>query len=57
MALRSAAGAHRLALSEPFQRCFRLGAGGLHLIVAGQMQSKTIAALGGASISIPLTDE
>ncbi len=49
-----------------------LGAGGLHLrtplksfddlnglklIVAGQMQSKTVAALGGAPISIPLTDE
>lgn len=49
-----------------------LGAGGLHinaplktfndlnglkLIVAGQMQSKTITALGGSPISIPLTDE
>ncbi|HEY3920338.1 MAG TPA: TRAP transporter substrate-binding protein [Stellaceae bacterium] len=49
-----------------------LGAGGLHinaplksfadlnglkLIVAGQMQSKTIAALGASPISIPLTDE
>jgi TRAP-type transport system periplasmic protein len=49
-----------------------LGAGGLHLrapiknfddlnglklIVAGQMQSKTLTALGGAPISIPLTDE
>jgi TRAP-type C4-dicarboxylate transport system substrate-binding protein len=31
--------------------------GGLKLIVAGQMQSKTIAALGGAPVSIPLTDE
>lgn len=49
-----------------------LGAGGLHinaplksfndlsglkLIVAGQMQSKTLTALGAAPISIPLTDE
>lgn len=33
------------------------GLGGLKLIVAGQMQSKTITALGGAPISIPLTDE
>src|SRR6185437_15455834 len=48
-------GAGGLHLSAPLKSIDDLG--GLKLIVAGQMQSKTIAALGGAPISIPLTDE
>src|SRR5579875_1969841 len=48
-------GAGGLHLSAPLKSFDDLG--GLKLIVAGQMQSKTITALGGAPISIPLTDE
>jgi len=48
-------GAGGLHLSTPLKSFDDLG--GLKLIVAGQMQSKTIAALGGAPVSIPLTDE
>ena len=48
-------GAGGLHLSAPLKSMDDLG--GLKLIVAGQMQSKTISALGGAPISIPLTDE
>lgn len=48
-------GAGGLHLSAPLKSMDDLG--GLKLIVAGQMQSKTIAALGGAPVSIPLTDE
>lgn len=48
-------GAGGLHLSAPLKTFNDLG--GLKLIVAGQMQSKTITALGGAPISIPLTDE
>jgi TRAP-type transport system periplasmic protein len=48
-------GAGGLHLSAPLKTMDDLG--GLKLIVAGQMQSKTISALGGSPISIPLTDE
>jgi TRAP-type C4-dicarboxylate transport system substrate-binding protein len=48
-------GAGGLHLGAPLKSMDDLG--GLKLIVAGQMQSKTIAALGGAPVSIPLTDE
>lgn len=48
-------GAGGLHVSAPLKSFDDLG--GLKLIVAGQMQSKTIAALGGSPISIPLTDE
>jgi TRAP-type C4-dicarboxylate transport system substrate-binding protein len=48
-------GAGGLHLSAPLKSFDDLG--GLKLIVAGQMQSKTISALGGAPVSIPLTDE
>src|SRR5215469_12865054 len=48
-------GAGGLHLSAPLKSFD--GLGGLKLIVAGQMQSKTITALGGAPVSIPLTDE
>lgn len=48
-------GAGGLHLSAPLKSMDDLG--GLKLIVAGQMQSKTITALGGAPVSIPLTDE
>jgi TRAP-type C4-dicarboxylate transport system substrate-binding protein len=47
-------GAGGLHVSAPLKSFDDLG--GLKLIVAGQMQSKTIAALGGTPISIPLTD-
>jgi TRAP-type C4-dicarboxylate transport system substrate-binding protein len=48
-------GAGGLHINAPLKTFNDLG--GLKLIVAGQMQSKTITALGGAPISIPLTDE
>jgi len=48
-------GAGGLHVSAPLKSFDDLG--GLKLIVAGQMQSKTITALGGSPISIPLTDE
>jgi TRAP-type C4-dicarboxylate transport system substrate-binding protein len=48
-------GAGGLHLSAPLKSMD--GLGGLKLIVAGQMQSKTISALGGSPVSIPLTDE
>jgi TRAP-type C4-dicarboxylate transport system substrate-binding protein len=48
-------GAGGLHLSAPLKSMD--GLGGLKLIVAGQMQSKTIGALGGSPVSIPLTDE
>ena len=48
-------GAGGLHINAPLKTFNDLG--GLKLIVAGQMQSKTIKALGGAPISIPLTDE
>jgi TRAP-type C4-dicarboxylate transport system substrate-binding protein len=48
-------GAGGLHLNAPLKTMDDLG--GLKLIVAGQMQSKTISALGGSPISIPLTDE
>lgn len=47
-------GAGGLHLSAPMKSFDDLG--GLKLIVAGRMQSQTVAALGGAPISIPLTD-
>lgn len=47
-------GAGGLHVSAPLKNFD--GLNGLKLIVAGQMQSKTIAALGGAPISLPLTD-
>ncbi len=48
-------GAGGLHLSAPLKSFDNLNS--LKLIVAGRMQSQTVAALGGAPISIPLTDE